>query len=63
LQLTITLQTLYDIYSADINYWNDPRLAAQNPDVVFPHEPILYAYRSEASGATNVFLQVFLNFL
>jgi len=44
-----------DIFSGIITQWNDPRIAATNPDIKLPDLPITVVRRSDASGTTFVF--------
>lgn len=48
-------EVIAGIYLGDITFWDDPRLAAENPGVKFPHEEILPVYRSDGSGTTFIF--------
>jgi phosphate transport system substrate-binding protein len=42
--------TLADIYLRKITTWNDPAIAALNPGVNLPNEPIIPVFRSDTSG-------------
>ncbi len=53
--LVLDGQTLVDIYMAKITRWNDPAIAALNPGVTLPDEPIVVAHRSDGSGTTEIF--------
>ena len=44
-----------DIFLGKITKWNDPRIAAANPDVKLPDLPITVVRRSDSSGTTFVF--------
>ncbi len=44
-----------DIFEGKITMWNDPRIAATNPDVKLPDLPITVVRRSDSSGTTFVF--------
>ena len=44
-----------DIFSGVISRWNDPRIAATNPDMKLPDLPITVVRRSDSSGTTFVF--------
>ncbi len=46
-----------DILLGNIKNWNDPKIAAANPDVKLPDQPITVVYRSDGSGTTGVFTQ------
>jgi phosphate transport system substrate-binding protein len=43
------------IFLGEITKWNDPKIAAQNPDVKLPGDDIQVAFRSDGSGTTAVF--------
>ena len=43
------------IFTGEISNWNDPSIAAANPDVSLPDEPITVVVRSDSSGTTYVF--------
>ncbi|NJK38390.1 MAG: phosphate ABC transporter substrate-binding protein PstS [Oscillatoriales cyanobacterium RM2_1_1] len=43
------------IFLGKITNWNDPEIAAANPDVTLPDLPITPVYRSDGSGTTGVF--------
>ncbi|MEM1367273.1 MAG: phosphate ABC transporter substrate-binding protein PstS [Cyanobacteria bacterium P01_H01_bin.15] len=43
------------IFLGQIQRWNDPQIAALNPDVVLPDLPILSIHRSDGSGTTAAF--------
>ena len=51
--------TLAKIFSGNITTWNHPEIKADNPRIAasLPATPITIAYRSDASGTTNNFLQ------
>ena len=44
-----------DIFLGKITKWNDPRIAAANPDIKLPDLPITVVRRSDASGTNYVF--------
>lgn len=44
-----------DIFLGKITKWNDPRIAATNPDLKLPDLPITVVRRSDSSGTTYVF--------
>lgn len=55
-QLKLSNETLVDIFLGEITNWNDPRIAAENPDVKLPKTlPITVVHRSDSSGTTNIF--------
>ncbi len=44
-----------DIFLGKITRWNDPRIAAANPEIKLPDLPITVVRRSDASGTTFAF--------
>jgi phosphate transport system substrate-binding protein len=44
-----------DIFAGRIRKWDDPRIAAANPGVVFPHGDIALVARQDSSGTTAAF--------
>jgi phosphate transport system substrate-binding protein len=57
--ITATLKFPYtavaDMYLGKIKKWNDPVLAAANPDVKLPDKDIILVHRSDGSGTTYIF--------
>lgn len=53
--LNLTPESIAGIYLGDIRKWNDPKLAADNPDAKLPDADILPVYRADSSGTTAVF--------
>ena len=53
--------TLAAIYAGMIRNWDAPAIAALNPGVSLPHQPIVAVHRSEGAGDTFIFSQ-FLSF-
>ncbi|MHB1006139.1 MAG: phosphate ABC transporter substrate-binding protein PstS [Chloroflexota bacterium] len=53
--LKFTPETLSGIFLGDIKRWNDPKLAADNPDAGLPNTDIVVIHRSDGSGTTNIF--------
>ena len=49
--------TLAGIYSGKITIWDAPAIAAMNPGVQLPHQPIVPIRRADASGDTFIFTQ------
>jgi phosphate transport system substrate-binding protein len=49
--------TLAGIYSGKVQLWDDPAIAAINPSVKLPHNPIAPIHRSDVSGDTFIFTQ------
>ncbi len=54
-QLHLTGAIIGDIYLGKITPWNDPKIAALNPDAKLPQTAIIPVYRSDSSGTTYVF--------
>lgn len=54
-QLNLTQEALIDILLGKITKWNDPKIAAANPDATLPDTNITVVYRSDGSGTTGVF--------
>lgn len=54
-RLRLDGETLALIYLGEIEYWDDPRIKALNPDLNLPHEKIIAVHRSDSSGTTHVF--------
>lgn len=53
--LRLTGELVADIFMGKITRWNDPRLVAENPDILLPDLEITPVYRSDGSGTTFVF--------
>ena len=54
-QLKLTSEVLSKIYMGKITKWNDPALAALNPDAKLPAQSITVVHRSDGSGTTFLF--------
>ena len=54
-KLRLDGETLADIFMGKIEYWDDPRIKGQNPDVILPHKKIVVVHRSDSSGTTKIF--------
>jgi phosphate ABC transporter phosphate-binding protein len=52
--LQLSAATLAKIMSSQIKTWDDPAIAAENPGVKLPSEPISIYYRSDGSGTTSI---------
>ncbi|MCS7121657.1 MAG: phosphate ABC transporter substrate-binding protein PstS [Archaeoglobaceae archaeon] len=48
-------KTLAEIFMGKIEYWDDEKIKALNPNKKLPHERIIVVYRSDSSGTTEVF--------
>lgn len=53
--LRLTPQVLAGIFAGRITRWNDPAIAAENPDASLPGAGIQVVHRSDGSGTTQVF--------
>jgi len=53
--LKLTSDIIADIFLGTIKRWNDPRIAALNPDVKLPNSAMTVVHRSDGSGTTAVF--------
>jgi phosphate transport system substrate-binding protein len=53
--LTLDGPTAAKIFNGAVTAWNDPAIAALNPGVVLPAEPIRVIFRSDASGTSDNF--------
>ena len=54
-KLQLSPETIAKIFQRDIKQWNDPAIAADNPDVKLPDLAITVAHRSDGSGTTEQF--------
>ncbi len=55
--LNLSGNVLAQIYMGEIKKWNDPKIAALNPGVKLPNQPITAIRRADASGDTFLFTQ------
>lgn len=53
--LNFSGKTLADIFSRAVTTWNNAEIAADNPGVALPSNPITVVHRSDGSGTTNIF--------
>lgn len=53
--LKLTPEVLAGIYLGTITKWNDPKIAALNPEAKLPDLAITPVYRSDGSGTTYIF--------
>ncbi len=62
--LVLGRQTLVDIYNGKITAWNDPAIAAQNPELkgLLPAEKITVVHRADGSGTTEIFTKALSSF-
>jgi phosphate transport system substrate-binding protein len=54
--LKMTSAVVAGIYLGKIKMWNDKAIAAANPGVQLPGQPILPVHRSDGSGTTYIFV-------
>jgi len=54
-KLKFTPDVIADIFLGKISRWDDPRIAAVNPDVKLPGLSIVVVHRSDGSGTTYIF--------
>jgi len=54
-QLKMDGNLIADIYLLKITKWNDTAIAALNPGVSLPNQPIAVVHRAEGSGTTDIF--------
>ncbi len=54
-KLVLSGQVLAEIFLGNIKNWNDPKIAALNPGLSLPSEPIYVVHRSDGSGTTWIF--------
>jgi phosphate transport system substrate-binding protein len=59
--LRLSGMTLARIFTNQINNWDDPVIAAENPQVILPDLPIKAVVHSEGSGATAQFTAYLAN--
>jgi phosphate transport system substrate-binding protein len=60
-RLKLDANTLAGIFTGEITKWNDPRIAAVNPDVDLPNYDIVVVHRSDSSGTTFIFTDYLCN--
>jgi len=53
--LKLDSDAIADIFLGNITNWNDPALAALNPDIQLPDDNVEVVHRSDSSGTTNAF--------
>ena len=54
-QLRLSGELLADIFLGKIRRWDDPRIAAENPDLKLPGRRITVVHRADGSGTTWIF--------
>ena len=55
-KLNFTGEVLADIFLGKITKWNDERIAALNPGVSLPTDPLIVVHRSDGSGTTYIWV-------
>jgi phosphate transport system substrate-binding protein len=53
--LVLDPKTLADIFLGKIKKWNDPAIAALNPNLSLPNKDLVVVHRSDGSGTTFIF--------
>ncbi|MCA0145932.1 phosphate ABC transporter substrate-binding protein PstS [Blastococcus sp. LR1] len=56
-ELNLAPATIAGIFTGAITTWNDPAIAADNPDATLPASPITPVHRADDSGTTENFLE------
>jgi phosphate transport system substrate-binding protein len=54
-RLKLTGPVIADIFLGNVVKWSDPAIAALNPGVTLPDDPIVTAHRSDGSGTSYIF--------
>jgi phosphate transport system substrate-binding protein len=54
-KLNFTGEIVADIFRLNITKWNDAKLAALNPAITLPNQPLYVVHRSDSSGTTRIF--------
>jgi phosphate transport system substrate-binding protein len=54
-EITLDGDTIAKIFLGQINNINDPAIAALNPGVQLPNQPLTVVHRSDGSGTTSIF--------
>lgn len=54
-ELQFSPETLAGIFLGTITNWNDPAIAADNPNAKLPDQSITVVHRSDSSGTTSIF--------
>lgn len=61
-KLVLDRQTIVDIFSGKIQFWNDPAISSLNPSFLFPNASILIINRKGGSGTNQVFTEALKTF-
>lgn len=54
-ELNLSADLIAKIFQTEVTTWNDPAIAAENPDAELPDAEIAVVHRSDGSGTTNNF--------
>ncbi len=54
-ELNLSADLIAKIFQTEVTTWNDPAIAAENPDAELPDATIAVVHRSDGSGTTNNF--------
>lgn len=54
-KLQLDAANIAGLFLGTITNWDDPAIAANNPDITLPDLPVLVVHRSDGSGTTNAF--------
>lgn len=60
-QLNLNGQTVADIFSGNITYWDAPPIKKINPSLALPHQRITIVHRADGSGTTYNFTSYLAN--
>ena len=55
--LNFTGEILAEIFLGQIEFWDDPKIQALNPEIPLPHKKIILIYRADGSGTTSFFTE------
>ena len=55
--LNFTGEILAEIFLGQIEFWDDPKIQALNPEAPLPHKKIILIYRADGSGTTSFFTE------
>lgn len=55
--LSLRMRTLALIFAANITWWNDPLIQADNPNFTMPNMPITVVWKSSAGGTNKIFTE------
>ncbi|MBW4648041.1 MAG: phosphate ABC transporter substrate-binding protein PstS [Kastovskya adunca ATA6-11-RM4] len=54
-ELRLSREAYCGIVEGEVTRWNDPLIAAANPNLTLPDRPVVFAHRSDGSGTTFIF--------